>query len=146
MLRRQPVRRAEDPYAQLIRQRGAEALCVVKVAAGIAAAVQVQYDSLPALVPRHYPRALKVGKGLVPYYYVFFMYSLHKLTQLVLPLSYRFKRAVGDQRLKEVKLGAYQLCAKAHKRVLSDSVKCASGNTIYNMCGKMLLYHTPPPI
>ena len=75
--RGQAVGGAEYSDPAFISQRRAEALSVVQVAAGIAAAMQVQDHPAAALIPRDQPGAFKALKRIIPHNDIFFVDRFH---------------------------------------------------------------------
>ena len=104
VLRREPVGGAEHAHAAFVRERRGKALGIVEIAAGVAAAMQIQNHALPPLVLRHDPRALEGAEIMIPDDHVPPVDGLHQLAQLVLPPARRLQRAVCDKRLKEIQL------------------------------------------
>ena len=134
--RRQPVCRSKHAHAFLVRKRCAEALCVVKVSAGVSTAVQIKYNALPALVLGYYPRAFKVCEGMIARDHVLPMYGLHQLAQLILPAPYSFQRTVSHQRLEEVQLRVNQFCRQTHSNL---SFRCHKAFFMLNLYYTMVM-------
>ena len=54
----------------------------------------------------------------------------HQLAQLVLPLAGDLQRAIGDERLEKIQLGANQFCVQIHAIV---SFQCFAGFAALNI-------------
>ena len=113
-LRRQPVSCAEHPRPALCGQRGAKALGIFQITAGIAAAVKVENHPGAALIPGDDPGSLKVRKGVVLQDNIPPVHGLHQLSQLVLPFPGHFKRAGGHKGLEKIKLCSDKLRRQSH--------------------------------
>ena len=106
ILRGQPVGGAEHPGPGLDRQRGSKTLGILQVAAGIAAAMEVQDHARPPLVPRDDPGRLEPGKIMLPDQHLAAVFCLHQLTDLILPLADGLQRAAAQQWLQSCDLGS----------------------------------------
>ena len=115
ILRGQTVGCAEYTHTALVRECGSKTLCIVQIAAGIAAAVQIEHNALTPLVFRHDPRALKWAEVMVADDHIAPVDGLHQLAKLVLPLPGNLQRTVGDKWFKEIELCSHQLRRQTHR-------------------------------
>ena len=118
VFRGQPVGGTQHPHPEFIGQRSPEALGVIQIAAGIAAAVQIENDAAAALIPGDEPSAPEPGKEIIPDDDVLFMDGLHQLAQLILTLSGHLQRTVCHKGLEKGELRVDQFGGKSHRRRL----------------------------
>ena len=104
MLRCQAVSRRENPHSAFHRQRGANALGIVQIPAGIAAAMQIEHNALPAFILWNDPGPGKIVKGMIPNQCGAPVTELHQFSDPVLPFSQGFQRAVSHQRQQDIQL------------------------------------------
>ena len=104
--------------ARMRRQGRAEARRIVQPAEGIAAAVEVQNDTVAALVPGQHPGAgelfevVVVGMDLIP------AAQFHQFADGVLSLADGLQGAAAQQGLHHIQLCAYSFCGYGHNHFL----------------------------
>ena len=88
VLRSKTVRRAENTGSALDCQHGAKACGMFQAAAGIAAAVQIQYHALAPLILGDDPGTTEAVKGMLFHQYLVTVLCFHKLAHFVLAFAY----------------------------------------------------------
>ena len=89
-----------------VSQGRAEAFGVFQIAAGIAAAVEIQDHALTAFVLGDHPGAVKLGKGMLLYHYLAAVPGTHQFADHILPLADGLQGAAFQQGPEQGELGA----------------------------------------
>ena len=113
-LRSQPVGGAEYIHTALDRKRGSEALGIFQVAAGVAAAVEVENHALAANILRQNPGPFKSGEIMDPDHHLAAVLRFHHLADFILALSDSFQLAAAEQRHQQSHLGPYCFDSQCH--------------------------------
>lgn len=113
-LRGQAVGRTEDTGAGFGSQNGAEARGEFQVAAGVAAAVEVQDDTLPPLIPGQEPGSLEPIKLVLLDHDLPAPDGAHQLAQLFLALPDALQGKTVNEGLEQLQLSPDGFGGKTH--------------------------------
>ena len=89
--------------------------------------MQIQHNARAPLILRREPCALKAAEIMLADIDLPLVNRRHQLAQLVLPLAGDLQRAIGDERLEKIQLGANQFCVQLHEKTFLSAVRRFSG-------------------